>query len=103
MIIRITDNHHRIAKEDFVAEYPKLSQALLDRTLDNLSKEDSIFIFPNDLHFKVALTGCANDCQKVRMHDFGIIGMAKPELDESRCVSCGMCERKCKKFCYFKK
>ena len=49
MIIRITDNHHRIAKEDFVAEYPKLSQALLDRTLDNLCKEENIFIFPNDL------------------------------------------------------
>ena len=49
MIMRITDNQHRIAKEDFVAEYPKLSQALLDRTLDNLSIEDSIFIFPNDL------------------------------------------------------
>ena len=49
MIMRITDNQHRIAKEDFVAEYPKLSQALLDRTLDNLSKEDNIFIFPNDL------------------------------------------------------
>ena len=47
--MRITDNQHRIAKEDFVAEYPKLSQALLDRTLDNLSIEDSIFIFPNDL------------------------------------------------------
>ena len=49
MIMRITDNQHRIAKEDFVAEYPKLSQALLDRTLDNLSREDNIFIFPNDL------------------------------------------------------
>ena len=47
--MRITDNQHRIAKEGFVAEYPKLSQALLDRTLDNLSKEDNIFIFPNDL------------------------------------------------------
>ena len=47
--MRITDNQHRIAKEDFVAEYPKLSQALLDRTLDSLSKEDNIFIFPNDL------------------------------------------------------
>ena len=47
--MRITDNQHRIAKENFVAEYPKLSQALLDRTLDNLSKEDNIFIFPNDL------------------------------------------------------
>ena len=48
-MMRITDNRHKIAKEDFVAEYPKLSQALLDRTLDNLSKEDNIFIFPNDL------------------------------------------------------
>ena len=47
--MRITDNQHRITKEDFAAEYPKLSQALLDRTLDNLSKEDNIFIFPNDL------------------------------------------------------
>jgi len=47
--MRITDNQYRIAKEDFVAEFPKLSQALLDRTLDNLSIEDSIFIFPNDL------------------------------------------------------
>ena len=47
--MRITDNQHKIAKKDFVAEHPKLSQALLDRTLDNLSREDSIFIFPNDL------------------------------------------------------
>ena len=47
--MRITDNQYRITKEDFVAEYPKLSQALLDKTLDNLSREDNIFIFPNDL------------------------------------------------------
>ena len=47
--MRITDNQHKIAKEDFVGEYPKLSQALLDKTLDNLSREDRIFIFPNDL------------------------------------------------------
>ena len=49
MTMRITDNQYRIAKEDFVAEYPKLSQALLDKTLDNLSREDNILIFPNDL------------------------------------------------------
>ena len=30
-------------------------------------------IFPNDLHFKIACTGCSNDCAKARMHDFGII------------------------------
>ena len=45
----ITDNQHKISRENFVTEYPKLSQALLDRTLDNLSREDNIFIFPNDL------------------------------------------------------
>lgn len=47
--MRITDNQHRIAKEDFAAEFTNLSQALFDRTLDNLSREDNIFIFPNDL------------------------------------------------------
>ena len=51
MKMRITDNQHKIIKEDFVAEYPKISQLLLDRTLDNLSQEDNIFIFPNDLEY----------------------------------------------------
>ena len=45
-------------------------------------------IFPNDLHFKVAFTGCSNDCAKVRLHDFGIIGMTMPQYDPSRCVRC---------------
>jgi len=47
--MQITDNQQSISKEEFIAKYPKISQALLDRTLDNLSQEDSIFIFPNDL------------------------------------------------------
>lgn len=51
MKMRITDNQHKIIKEDFVAEYPKISQLLLDRTLNNLSQEDNIFIFPNDLQY----------------------------------------------------
>ena len=51
MKMRITDNQHRIAKEDFVAEYPKISQLLLDRTLGHLSQEDNIFIFPSDLEY----------------------------------------------------
>lgn len=52
-------------------------------------------IFPNDLHFKVALTGCPNDCMKVRMHDFGIIGMTVPQYDRDRCVNCGACVKTC--------
>jgi anaerobic sulfite reductase subunit C len=54
-------------------------------------------VFPNDLHFKIALTGCPNDCNKVRMHDFGIMGMTEPALDSSRCVSCGACVKACEK------
>lgn len=54
-------------------------------------------IFPNDLHFKVALTGCPNDCVKVRMHDFGIMGMTLPQLEADRCVSCGACIKACKR------
>ena len=52
-------------------------------------------VFPNDLHFKIALTGCPNDCNKVRMHDFGIMGMTEPQLEPDRCVSCGACVKKC--------
>lgn len=54
-------------------------------------------IFPNDLHFKIALTGCPNDCAKVRMHDFGIMGMTEPQFDPDRCISCGACVKVCKK------
>lgn len=53
-------------------------------------------VFPNDLHFKIALTGCPNDCTKVRQHDFGIIGMNEPSFEAERCVNCGACVKKCK-------
>ena len=49
MMMQLTDNQQALNKEEFITEYPKISQVLLDRTLDNLSQEDSIFIFPNDL------------------------------------------------------
>ena len=47
--MQLTDNQQALNKEEFITEYPKISQVLLDRTLDNLSQEDSIFIFQNDL------------------------------------------------------
>ncbi len=54
-------------------------------------------VFPNHLHFKIALTGCPNDCNKVRMHDFGIMGMTEPQFETNRCVSCGACVKACAK------
>ena len=48
-MMRITDNQHKIVKEEFVEGYPKLSNLLLDRTLESLSQDERIFIFPNDL------------------------------------------------------
>ena len=54
-------------------------------------------VYPNDLHFKIACTGCSNDCAKARMHDFGIIGMTMPQYDPDRCVNCQACVKGCKK------
>ncbi len=60
-----------------------------------LAKKIDQAIFPNDLHFKVACTGCSNDCAKARMHDFGIIGMTLPQYNPDRCVSCKACIKGC--------
>lgn len=61
-----------------------------------LAKKIEKAVFPNDLHFKIALTGCSNDCGKARMHDFGIIGMTMPQYDPLRCVNCQACVKGCK-------
>ncbi len=54
-------------------------------------------VFPHDLHFKIALTGCPNDCIKARMNDFGIIGMTKPLYEKERCISCNACVNACRR------
>lgn len=61
-----------------------------------LAKRIEKAVFPNDLHFKIACTGCSNDCAKARMHDFGIIGMTMPQYDPMRCVNCQACVRGCR-------
>lgn len=62
----------------------------------NFAKRMENEIFPNDLHFKVAFTGCANDCIKARMQDFGVIGMTEPQYNSSRCVNCQACVKACR-------
>ncbi len=54
-------------------------------------------LYPNDFHFKVAVTGCPNDCIKAHMQDFGIICTTEPQYDVSRCISCEACVKNCKK------
>lgn len=61
-----------------------------------LAKRIEKAVFPHDLHFKIALTGCSNDCGKARMHDFGIIGQTMPQYDPLRCVNCQACVKGCK-------
>jgi anaerobic sulfite reductase subunit C len=54
-------------------------------------------VFPHDFHFKIAVTGCPNDCIKAHMQDFGIICTTEPQYDVSRCISCEACVKNCKK------
>ncbi len=53
--------------------------------------------YPHDFHFKIAVTGCPNDCIKAHMQDFGIICTTEPQYDVSRCISCEACVKNCKK------
>ncbi|MGL5381668.1 sulfite reductase subunit C [Clostridium sp.] len=61
-----------------------------------LARKIENIVYPDDLHVKLAFTGCPNDCIKARMHDIGVIGMCLPEYNSYRCISCGACVRKCK-------
>ncbi len=54
-------------------------------------------VYPNNYHFKIAVTGCPNDCIKAHMQDFGIICTTEPQYDVSRCISCEACVKNCEK------
>ena len=54
-------------------------------------------VYPNDFHFKIAVSGCPNDCIKAVMNDFGILCTVEPVYDESRCISLLGLRRNCAK------
>jgi len=54
-------------------------------------------VYPNNYHFKIAVTGCPNDCIKAHMQDFGIVCTTEPQYDVSRCISCEACVKNCTK------
>lgn len=53
-------------------------------------------MFPGNLHFKIGVTGCPNDCIKAHLQDFGIICLTEPQYNENRCISCNACVETCK-------
>lgn len=63
------------------------------RIAKNIEKK----VYPHDFHFKIAVTGCPNDCIKAHMQDFGIICITEPQYEVSRCISCEACVKNCKK------
>lgn len=65
-----------------------------DTTL--LAQKIEKVIYPNNLHLKVAVAGCPNDCIKAHMNDVGIIATVRPEYDSERCILCEACKDNCK-------
>ncbi|MGA2091424.1 MAG: 4Fe-4S dicluster domain-containing protein [Endomicrobiales bacterium] len=45
--------------------------------------------------FKIAVTGCPNNCAKAAENDLGIMGALLPRWSVSRCTDCGLCVNIC--------
>jgi len=45
--------------------------------------------------FKMAVTGCANNCTKANENDIGIRGAIEPEWVSTSCCDCGLCLQFC--------
>ncbi len=45
--------------------------------------------------FKIAVTGCPNNCAKATENDIGVMGAIVPAWDGEACDDCGACEKIC--------
>jgi len=45
--------------------------------------------------FKIAVSGCRNNCAKVAENDIGIMGGVEPRWQKSECFNCGACVYAC--------
>ncbi len=45
--------------------------------------------------FKIAVSGCPNNCLKAQENDFGLVAGRVPRWDEAACDLCGLCEAVC--------
>lgn len=71
------------------------SSGLIDTTA--LAKELDARYFAKELphKFKLAVTGCRNNCLKAEENDLGIKGGIQPVWDEGKCSFCGLCKAVC--------
>ena len=45
--------------------------------------------------FKIAITGCPNDCASAKTNDFGVTGILRKTLHPAKCTRCEACVRLC--------
>ena len=60
-----------------------------------LARKIEPLIFPGHYHVKIAIGGCPNDCGKAHFNDFGMIGIAKMDYHQERCIGCKACLDAC--------
>jgi|Deesub1362A_J573_1020465.scaffolds.fasta_scaffold00943_10 dissimilatory sulfite reductase (desulfoviridin) alpha/beta subunit len=51
---------------------------------------------PMPMKFNITLCGCPNYCTHPYLSDIGIIGRARPRVNEDKCIGCGQCVRLCR-------
>ena len=66
-----------------------------DTTL--LAQKLEAVMYPDDLHFKIAVTGCPNDCIKGHLQDFGVMAICIPQYDYDQCFGCDACVKNCRR------
>ena len=60
---------------------------------ENIETRCSSYKFPKK--FRIAITGCNNNCMKVNNNNIGIKGGIEPEHILERCIFCGGCAKVC--------
>lgn len=45
--------------------------------------------------FKIAVSGCPNNCSKPIENDVGVMGGVLPKWEKDKCIDCGLCEKIC--------
>lgn len=69
---------------------------LVDTQKSALEVDEKLFGTPTGHHkFKVGFAGCPFDCPKSATNDIGFQGAVLPVLDETECISCGLCAKTC--------